>query len=136
MTDPFVVDCSVTASWLFADERDQWGQDLLASLQTREAVAPALWVLETANVLLVAERRGRLSRAEAVYASQLLLRLPILVEDSEARALEEILALGQQTGLSAYDAVYLDLAQRSGLPLATRDAALREAARTLGVPLL
>jgi len=136
VTDPFVVDCSVTASWLFADERDQWGQDLLASLQTREAVAPALWVLETANVLLVAERRGRLSRAEAVYASQLLLRLPILVEDSEARALEEILALGQQTGLSAYDAVYLDLAQRSGLPLATRDAALREAARTLGVPLL
>jgi predicted nucleic acid-binding protein len=45
----------------------------------------------------------------------------------------EILALARQQGLSVYDAAYLDLAMRSGLPLATQDAVLREAAVRCGV---
>jgi len=135
VTARFVLDSSVSASWLFGDEADAWSDALLGELQASEALVPTVWVLESVNVLLVAERRSRLTRAEVAHAAHLLRSLPIVVEEPQDADMERVLSVGQQTGLSAYDAAYLDLAERAGLPLATRDAALRAAATRRGVTL-
>ena len=96
-----------------------------------------IWPLEAANVLLIAERRDRLTEAQAAHFAQLLQGLPILVEEADvARTLGPILAVGRAHRLSAYDAAYLELAARQGLPLATQDSRLRKAAGNAGVALL
>jgi predicted nucleic acid-binding protein len=97
-------------------------------------VAPAVWPLEVANVLLVAERRRRITRAEAARFLELLGNLPVAVERTdEQNVLPVLLGLGREHRLSSYDASYLHLAMRERLRLATRDAALRAAARAVGV---
>ncbi len=135
MPGVFVVDNSVVMAWCFEDEGDGQALAVLESLADREAVVPAIWPLEVGNVLLVAERRGRLSHASAVRFLALLGNLPIRVDqEPPARMLTEILSLAREHGLSTYDASYLDLAMREGLPIATRDANLSRAARTCSVP--
>jgi predicted nucleic acid-binding protein len=95
---------------------------------------PSLALFEIANVLLVAERRGRLSEADTSRFINLLDSLPIRVDQEFSnQTLGRILAIGRQRGLSGYDAAYLELAMREGLRLATRDKALREAALKCGV---
>lgn len=92
--------------------------------------------MEMANVLIMAERHGRMDaeHAERVLAS--LLALPIHLEHREPQALAPaILRTARAHRLSAYDAAYLELAMRAGLPLATNDASLRAAADRVGVPL-
>jgi len=133
----FVVDASVVMSWCFADEADDYADGVLDRLAQDEAMVPSVWPLEIGNVLLVAERRKRLSEADSVHFLVLLAELPIVVEpEPPQRMLREILALARELGLSTYDAAYLDLAMRLGLPLATNDAALRKAAKKVRVPLL
>jgi predicted nucleic acid-binding protein len=123
-------------SWCFADEEDKYADLILESLETGEALTPAVWPLEVGNVLLAAERRQRLNRAGTARFLELLAALPIRVEqESSERMLKEIVSLAREQNLSTYDASYLDLAMRRGLPLATRDAALAEAARRCGIPL-
>jgi predicted nucleic acid-binding protein len=88
-------------------------------------------------VLLVAERRRRLSRAEAGRFVELLGALPIVVEEVPFElATSDVLSRAREHGLSAYDAAYLDLAMRKGLPLATRDSTLRAACRKAGVSMM
>lgn len=88
-------------------------------------------------MLLVAERRRRLTHAAADRFVELLGALPIVVEAMPLRiATGSVLVRAREHGLSAYDAAYLDLAVRKGLPLATRDSALRSACGKAGVPLL
>lgn len=95
----------------------------------------AAWVLDEASDY--AERRGRLTAAEVARIRELVLALPIeVVTDHVPRVLTEVLALARHHGLSVYDASTLDLAMREGLPLATLDERLAEAARRCGVPLL
>jgi predicted nucleic acid-binding protein len=131
----FVVDNSVVMSWCFQDEGDTYAEAVLESLETAESFVPAVWPLEVGNVLLVAERRRRLSPASVVRFLALLGGLPIAVEqETSERMLKEILALAREHELSTYDASYLDLAMRLELPLATRDAALEKAAKTCRVP--
>lgn len=131
----FVIDTSVTLSWCFADERTPATDRLLDRLETEAALVPSLWVLETANALLTAQRRGRITEAQASRASALLDALPIEVEVGSApRA--ALLATGAVHGLSAYDSAYLLLAERRGVPLATLDKALARAAKKAGVPVL
>jgi predicted nucleic acid-binding protein len=131
-----VLDNSVVISWCLEAEQDEYADAVLESLDTGEALAPAVWPLEAGNVLIAAERRQRLNRAATVRFLELLAALPIRVEqESPERMLKEILSLAREQGLSTYDASYLDLAMRRGLPLATRDAALAEAARRCGIPL-
>ena len=132
----FVLDASVTLAWGFADEADAYVDAVLESLTDAEAVTPAVWPLEVGNALLVAERRDRLSKADSARFLSLLEQLPIAVEqETPGRMLGEIVALAREHGLSTYDASYLDLAMCQGLPLATRDKALRRAALAAGVPL-
>jgi predicted nucleic acid-binding protein len=133
----FVLDCSIAMSWCFADECDAYAESVLDQLRSAQAVVPSLWRLEAANVLLVAERRGRITRSESTRLTSFLTELPIMVdEESALRGLGIVLDLGRDHGLTAYDAAYLELAIRLGVPLATLDRQLSEAARSAGVSLL
>ena len=137
MSGSFVLDASVALAWVFSDQADAGTQELLGALTNHRARVPTLWWLEITNVLLKAEREGLLTSAETARFVSLLRRLPIDVDPSTpAQASLGVLSLGRSHGLSSYDAAYLDLALRDGLPLATRDKALQSAAEQLGVRLL
>lgn len=130
----FVLDNSVVMAWCFEDEEDPYSIGVLKSLADNEAVAPAVWPLEVGNALAVAERRKRLGEADAARFLALLSGLPIVcVQEEPERILREILHLAREHSLSTYDASYLDLAMRSGLPIATSDEALLRAAGRCGV---
>lgn len=130
----FVLDASVTLAWCFEDEGGAYAEAVLGALRTSEAVAASVWPLEVANGLAVAERRGRLDPAGAARFMELLLALPIAVDPvARSRSLGATHALARARGLSAYDGAYLELALRQGVPLATLDARLREAAAAEGV---
>lgn len=131
----FVIDNSVVISWCFEDEGDSYAEAVLDSLESAEALVPAIWPLEVGNVLLVAERKKRLSQAAVVRFLALLGGLPITVEqESPDRMLKEIVSLAREHGLSTYDASYLDLAMRFDVALATLDASLVTAAKKCRVP--
>lgn len=137
MAEYFVIDTSVVMSWCFQDESSEYADDVLGRLTELTALAPSIWPLEVVNVLLVAERRKRLEQADSARFLTLLSRLPITVEDDRmALKMEKLLALGRAHGLSSYHAAYLDLAMRSGLPIATLDGNLLAAARRVNVPIL
>ena len=97
---------------------------------------PALWFVEIANELGMAERRGRLDTAGVREALVLLRSLPLVVDEPASPAWSALLDLMRTHRLTAYDATYLDLASRHGLPLATKDRELRNAAAATGVALL
>jgi len=135
--EDFVVDNSVVMSWCFKDETSKYTDAVLDHLEQATAFVPAVWPLEVSNVLLVAERRKRLSQADSSRFILLLLELPIIVEqESSARMFSEILALAREYKLSSYDASYLDLAMRKGLPIATTDKNLLAAARRSNVSIV
>jgi len=132
-----VLDVSLSCAWCFADEANAEAWAILERLQTQRAHVPALWLWETANVLVQAERRGRISPAAIRTYLGLLEGLPISVDQpSTASAWHDTLALARSHRLTSYDAAYLELALRRSLPLASRDQALQAAARAEGVPLL
>ena len=133
----FVIDNSVVMTWCFEDEASTYGDRVLGMLTGAQALVPAIWPLELVNVLLVAERRKWLSRSDTTRFLGIVRSLPIIVNgESVERVTADILGLARQTGLSSYDTSYLDLAIRTGLPLATLDKAMRGAARRCRVPLL
>lgn len=132
----FVLDASVTLAWCFDDTTSVMVERALDALQTGgEALVPSLWRLEVANVLVIAERRQRLVEADLMRFTALLGKLAVqVIPDTPEIAV--CVALARRHGLTAYDATYLDLAQRSGLPLATLDDRMATAARVAGVALL
>lgn len=133
----FVLDCSVAISWCLVDENNDYANAILAMMPDCEAFVPGIWSLEIANVLLVAERRNRMTQEQSSEAITLLQSLLIQVDTAtDAFALGATLVLGRQEGLAAYDAAYLELALRLGLPLATLDTRLAEAATRCGVELV
>ncbi len=133
----FVLDTSVTMAWCFEDETTEATERLLDRLMTEGGMVPAIWSLEVANALLSAERRRRLTQEHARRFAHRLQELPITVDPgSMAWAFGAVLLLGREHGLTSYDAAYLELALRHGLPLATQDERLRVAAGRVGVPLL
>ncbi len=124
-------------AWYFRDQADAYCDSVLAALKFGEATVPAVWPLEVANILLIGERRKLITRTDTVTFLGTLAQLRIAVdEETPRRALGSILALAREQGLSAYDAAYLELALRLGLPLASRDNALKKAARAAGVSLM
>lgn len=136
MTQMFVVDNSVVMSWFFPDETNEYADGVLEWLKEGSAVVPSLWPLEVVNVLLVAERRGRMNQADSARFLTLLASLPIEIEQTQPRSsMAGLLALGRANQLSSYDAAYLELAMRLGLPLATLDQKLRDAAAAVAVRL-
>jgi predicted nucleic acid-binding protein len=129
-----VLDASVTLAWFFPDEASSYADAVLDHLHASRAFVPALWPLEVANVLAIAEHRQRATPAQADQFVQLLAALPIEVEQRAfADLVPELLALARLHALSAYDAAYLELALRLGLQLATLDTRLTAAAQTAGI---
>jgi predicted nucleic acid-binding protein len=124
-----VLDCSITLAWVYADETTAAVRHVFDLVSQGGAWAPALWRLEVANVLEMSTRRGRHNAAfrDATLAD--LTHLPIQVDgETDIRAWTETLGLAERHRLTLYDAAYLELAQRRGLPLATLDRDLRRAA--------
>ena len=133
----FVLDASMTLAWVFPDEATEATDGLLASLLERQAYAPCLWPIEVANAFLAATRRGRLEASRWRWIRHSLNALPIAVEPvDQARVGSAVLELAHDRGISVYDAMYLELALRMGLPLATLDERLAGAARAVDVETL
>ncbi len=132
-----VLDCSVAVSWCFEDEASPETDAILERVRDDGARVPALWHLELGNVLIQAERRKRLTATDTATRLALMAALPILTDDeTPARAFIEVMTLARADGLTTYDAAYLELAMRKGLPLASRDRALVDAARRRGIATL
>jgi predicted nucleic acid-binding protein len=132
-----VLDCSVAVSWCFEDEAAEETDALLERARDEGAVVPSLWHLELGNVLLQAERRGRINAADVTTRLALIGDLPILTDgETSLRALRETLTLARAETLTTYDAAYLELSIRRGLPLATKDRSLQVAARRIGIKTL
>lgn len=130
----FVLDCSITMAWLFPDEANAATYQLRDSLVEDSAFVPALWPVEVGNVLLMATRRRRIARNEWERIREDLSELPISIDPvSTDRVWSAALELADTHRISLYDAVYLELALRLRLPLATLDRALAAAARDAGV---
>jgi predicted nucleic acid-binding protein len=132
---PMVIDASLTMAWCFEDEATVGADTVLDRLIHDEAVVPGLWELEVTNVLLVAERRARITEAQVARFLGLLAELPIRVDNSPTD-ITALLSAGRRHGLNAYDAAYLVLAESLDVPLATLDAELAAASRNAGVDLL
>jgi predicted nucleic acid-binding protein len=131
---PFVLDASVTACWAFADEDHPLAAVALTRLRSDHALVPALWWFEVRNILVVNERRQRLTTVATTSFLRELSELAIAQDLAPAEA--EILRLARTHRLTAYDAAYLELAQRHNVALATLDDALIRAARSELVPIL
>ena len=129
-----VLDCSVTMAWIFRDEATDATDRLRDALIETSAFVPSLWPIETANALLVATRRGRIAQDEWPGVRVHLDALPIEVDPvSASRTWGATLDLASVHGISVYDAMYLELAVRMRMPLATLDRALRAAGQSQGV---
>jgi predicted nucleic acid-binding protein len=133
----FVLDTSIAVAWCFEDEADPAVDALLDGLKARGGVVPALWPLEVTNVLLQAERRGRINMATVDGRLAAFEALPITVDTASwLHTSTAVLALARLHGLTTYDAAYLELAIRQRLPLATKDKALKRACAAVGVVVL
>ena len=134
----FVLDCSVTMTWLFEHEATKDTDELLGKLSGPEkAIVAQHWALEVGNVLLGAERSKKKTPADTTLFLHLLSKLAIESDvHTEYHATTTTLALGRRHQLSSYDAAYLELAMRLGLPLASLDRNLRKAAQAEGISVL
>lgn len=133
----FVIDASLTLAWYFEDEAKPATDALLDRLALNGAVVPALWRLEVGNAFQSAIRRKRVDAAFRDAALAELAAMPISVDpETDTHAWSTTLRLSERFALSLYDAAYLELAQRRGLPLASLDKELWAAAHTLNVTLL
>jgi predicted nucleic acid-binding protein len=135
----FVLDASVALRWFLSDPIPAYARQVRRlALEGARAVVPALWHLEMANGLAAAERRGILTPAHVDQSLDDIERLlgQAIESDSGLVSPRQALATARAFRLSGYDAVYLDLARRERLPLATLDEELRAAARQAGVALL
>ena len=133
----FVVDASIALLWCFADERSGYADAVLERLTIDTARVPGIWPFEVSNGLRSAERRGRLRSSEVPRIRELLLALPVAVDDVDlSEAVGDVLTLARTHDLTSYDAAYLALAIRRDLPFATTDDRLRIVARASGVELV
>lgn len=130
-----VLDCSMALAWAIPDEGSRAADRLLGRLSRGSRLwIPALWWYELANALVAACRRGRMSEADASRLTELYGGLPLFTDTLlGSAAVSRFRALAERHGLSAYDAAYLDLAQRRGIALATLDKGLAAAGRQAGV---
>jgi predicted nucleic acid-binding protein len=138
VTDRLVADAPVALAWCFEDENSRLAEKVLDLLSTGvEALVPAISPLELANALLTAERRKRITTAQVTGLLRRISKLPITVEPMPpAYAFEQVLSVARQQEVTEYDAAYVELALREGLPLATLNAKLRRAARPAGIVLV
>jgi predicted nucleic acid-binding protein len=131
---PFVLDASVTITWAMRDEAHPVATLAYAQLDLEQALVPPVWWYEVRNILLINERRQRISQRDSANFIRELDELPIKMD--EIPNLSTLLDLARQYRLTVYDAAYLELARRHGVPLATLDKAMGAAAEAAGIPLL
>ena len=133
----FVLDASISLAWCFEDEQTPEVLQLLDRVTQTGACAPLLWPLETLNGLFMAERRQRLDAARRTKLAAFLRELPIALDADTAQNAWDLTArLADRFRLTVYDAAYLELAQRRGLPLASLDKQLRTAAMSVHIDVL
>lgn len=135
----FVLDASVALRWFLSNPVPAYARRVKRlMLDGARAVVPPLWHLEMANGLAVAERRGIVTAADADQSLTDIERLlgQAIESDPALVSVRQALTTARTFQLSAYDAVYLDVARRERLPLATLDEDLRAAATQAGVALI
>ena len=135
----FVLDSAVTMAWCFSDEATAYTDGFLNRLSTLSdtAVVPALWLYETVNVVALAARKGRITLPHGTQFLESLNDLPIEVDyPSSTLHFKAVPPLAERHRLTGYDAAYLELALRLGLPLATLDQELIQASRAVGLIVL
>ena len=137
MSEAIVVDASVSVAWVHPAQATPQTASLLSRVENGlRLVVPTLWFLEVTNVLVVLTRRKKLLASESTRAFSLLSALNITAEECGAHvAFGEARRIAEQHRLSIYDAIYLELAHRRGLPFASRDEDLNAAAMRMGVVL-
>jgi predicted nucleic acid-binding protein len=129
-----VLDCSATLSWFMPDEDGPQARELRTLVTDQGAVVPMLWPIEMGNVFVMAMRGRRISAPQRTVAIAALAELPIEIDaDTLTKVWTDTLALADKLRLTVYDACYLELAHRRGLPLATLDKELHAAAKKVGV---
>jgi predicted nucleic acid-binding protein len=131
---PFVLDTSISACWAFRDEQDPRANAAFVRIRAEEAVVPSLWWFEIRNILVVNERRKRITESDTGLFLRSLAGLRIRVDREPEETV--VLKLARTHRLSVYDASYLELALREAIPLATLDAELTAAALAEGLKLL
>jgi predicted nucleic acid-binding protein len=137
MPSDFVVDNSVVMAWCFDDEADSYTDAIQDSLTHNVAYVPSIWPLEVTNVLLVAERKKRITKAASGHFIAMLSQLPIVVDSTEQeRVFHDIMSLARQYKLTSCDACYLELAIRKGLPIASLDNAILKAANDIQIQII
>ncbi|WP_087000674.1 type II toxin-antitoxin system VapC family toxin [Rhizobium sullae] len=130
----FILDASIAAAWFLPDEQHEAADQLMSNLRSTVGFVPSLFWFETRNLFLMAERRGRLRRGEALLVMTQLRALSI--EDAGSGGDGRVLELANRHSLSGYDASYLALALAQGISLATADRKMAAAARIEGVTVL
>lgn len=133
----YVLDASVTLGWCFEDEATPGTTLLLDKLDKFTAFVPEIWSLEIGNILISAERKKRITYAKITEFLSFLHNLNIQTDlETSARGFREIISLAHSEKLTTYDAAYLELSMRLGLPLATKDNDLAKAAKKIGIQVL
>ncbi len=129
---PFVADNSVVIAWFSRSQATPYTDRFYKKLAKDEVVVPSVWPYEFANALAVLERRKLLATR---LADEIIRNAAMLVTriDVPPAGPAVLLTLARRFGLSAYDAAYLELAQRLGIPLAVKDSPLAAAADRLGL---
>ncbi len=132
------MDASIGFAWVYQGQATPETDHLLNEVAAGAMViVPALWFFEMSNVLLMAQRRRRLTAAQRKAAMEKLTALQLTVDEEGTRiAFGKTSELAEKYGLTIYDATYLELALRRSLPLASRDEALRNATRQCGLKAL
>jgi len=128
----FVLDNSVLMGWFVPSQANAYTRRCNRRARRESVFVPAFWEVEFANVLLVLAARKILHPHQAEASLKHAARLPLTV-DREPVAPRRLFELGERRRISAYDAAYLELAERRGVQLATRDERLARAARAAGV---
>lgn len=137
MNPAFVVDSSVALAWCFEDEATAATRQLLNRMANEAAAVPAWWYIEISNVLALAERKGRITPVKVAEFIALIASLDLEIDvEAPSRAFTHLLPLCRTYHLTSYDAIYLDLAVRRRLPIATLDEPLRKAAKKIGIKVL
>jgi len=133
----FVLDASVAVAWCFEDETNAIADDALSVLESGAALVPLVWAAEVGNALMSGERRGRITSLQIEQSLEVIATLDITTDkDNVTGRLLHLLQVARSHRLSLYDSIYLDLAMRERLALATVDSALARAAEAVGVALV
>lgn len=131
-----VLDTSATIAFLLDDERNSSTVSLFEKVGASGAIVPTLWAYEVANSLSIAVKRGRISSKNRSESLQNLMKLDIRVDNAEIETVScDVVSLADLYQLTIYDAAYLELAQRTRVPLATLDDALQRACKASAVQL-